>query len=32
VAISPDRKYAAGAIENERDEDLEVDGIEGGLP
>ncbi len=30
--ISPDGKYAAIAIENERDEDITVDGIEGGLP
>ncbi len=32
VAISPDGLYAAVAIENERDEDIEVDGEEGGLP
>jgi Esterase-like activity of phytase len=32
VAISPDGKYAAIAIENQRDEELEVDGVEGGLP
>ncbi len=32
VAISPDGLYAAIAIENERDEDIEVDGEEGGLP
>ena len=32
VAVSPDGRYAAIAIENERDEDVAVDGIEGGLP
>jgi hypothetical protein len=32
VAISPDRRFAAVAIENERDEDVEVGGVEGGLP
>jgi hypothetical protein len=32
IKISPDRKFAAIAIENERDEDVEVGGIEGGLP
>ncbi|UOQ87877.1 esterase-like activity of phytase family protein [Agromyces endophyticus] len=32
IAISPDRKTAAIAIENQRDEELEVDGVEGGLP
>jgi DNA-binding beta-propeller fold protein YncE len=32
VSISPDGKFAAVAIENERDEDIEVDGVEGGLP
>lgn len=32
VAISPDGRYAAIAIENERDEDVDVDGVEGGLP
>jgi len=32
VAVSPDRGYAAVAIENERDEDQVVDGVEGGLP
>ncbi len=32
VAVSPDGKYAAIAIENERDEDVTVNGIEGGLP
>lgn len=32
IAISPDGSYAAIAIENERDEDLVVDGVEGGLP
>jgi len=32
VAISPSRRFAAVAIENERDEDVVVDGVEGGLP
>lgn len=32
VASSPDGRYAAVAIENERDEDITVDGVEGGLP
>ena len=32
VASSPDGRYAAVAIENERDEDLTVDGVEEGLP
>lgn len=32
VKISPDGKYAAIAIENERDEEVEVNGVEGGLP
>lgn len=32
VKISPDEKYVAVVIENERDEDIEVDGVEGGLP
>lgn len=32
VAVSPDGRYAAVAIENERDEDVVVDGVEGGLP
>ena len=32
VKISPDRKYAAVVIENERDEEEIVDGVEGGLP
>ena len=32
VKISPDGKYVAIAIENERDEGVEVDGVEGGLP
>lgn len=32
IAISPDERYVAVAIENERDEDVEVDGVEGGLP
>jgi hypothetical protein len=32
IKISPDGKYAAIAIENERNEEVEVDGVEGGLP
>jgi len=32
IAVSPDRRYAAIAIENERDEEVTVDGVEGGLP
>lgn len=32
VAVSPDQRYGAVAIENERDEDITVDGVEGGLP
>ncbi|MGE0825735.1 MAG: esterase-like activity of phytase family protein [Candidatus Binatia bacterium] len=32
VKISPDGKYVAIAIENERNEDVEVNGVEGGLP
>jgi hypothetical protein len=32
VAVSPDQRYAAVAVENERDEDVTVDGVEGGLP
>lgn len=32
VKVSPDGRYAAVAIENERDEDITVDGVEGGLP
>lgn len=32
VAISPDGKYAAVAIENERDEDAKVNGEDGALP
>lgn len=32
VAVSPDGTFIAVAMENERDEDLEVDGVEGGLP
>jgi hypothetical protein len=32
VAVSPDGRFAAIVIENERDEDVEVDGVEGGLP
>lgn len=32
VAVSPDGRYAAIAVENERDEDIVVDGVEGGLP
>jgi hypothetical protein len=30
--ISPDHRYLAIAIENERNEDIEVGGVEGGLP
>ncbi|CAA0078488.1 Uncharacterised protein [BD1-7 clade bacterium] len=32
VAVSKDGRFAVVVIENERDEDLTVDGIEGGLP
>jgi DNA-binding beta-propeller fold protein YncE len=32
ISISADRRYAAIVIENERDEEIEVDGEEGGLP
>lgn len=32
VAVSPDGRYAAVVIENERDEDIDVGGVEGGLP
>lgn len=32
IKLSPNGQYAAVAIENERDEDVEVDGVEGGLP
>lgn len=32
VAVSPRGDVAAIAVENERDEELEVDGVEGGLP
>jgi hypothetical protein len=32
VAVSPDGKYAAIVIENERDEEVTVNGVEGGLP
>jgi Esterase-like activity of phytase len=32
VAVSPSGKFAAVAIENQRDEGVVVDGIEGGLP
>src|SRR5690606_3965218 len=32
IAVSPDGQYAAIVIENERDEDVEVGGVEGGLP
>lgn len=32
VAVSPNGRYAAVAIENERDEDVTVYGVEGGLP
>lgn len=32
VAVSPDGRVAAVAVENQRDEELVVDGVEGGLP
>lgn len=32
IAVSPDGSVAAVAIENERDEEAVVDGVEGGLP
>ncbi|TPV94988.1 MAG: esterase-like activity of phytase family protein [Myxococcales bacterium FL481] len=32
IAISADRRFAAVVLENERDEDIDVDGVEGGLP
>ncbi len=32
IKISPNGKFVAVAIENERDEDIVVDGVEGGLP
>jgi len=32
IALSPDGSVAAVAIENQRDEDVTVDGVEGGLP
>jgi hypothetical protein len=32
VAVSPDRRLAALVIENERDEEVTVDDVEGGLP
>lgn len=32
TAVSPDGRFAAVVIENERDEDIFVDGVEGGLP
>ncbi len=32
IKISPDRNYVAIVIENERDEEVTVDGVEGGLP
>jgi DNA-binding beta-propeller fold protein YncE len=32
IAISGDEKYAAIVLENQRDEDIEVNGEEGGLP
>lgn len=32
LKVSPDGHYLAIAIENERDEDVTVDGVEGGLP
>jgi hypothetical protein len=32
VAVSPDGGFAAVVVENQRDEDVVVDGVEGGLP
>lgn len=32
IKVSPDGRYAAVAIENQRDEDVVVGGVEGGLP
>jgi hypothetical protein len=32
VAVSPDGRYAAVAVENERDENVTVNGVRGGLP
>jgi len=32
IKVSPDDRYVAIAIENERDEEVEVEGVEGGLP
>jgi hypothetical protein len=32
IALSPSKDWAAIAVENERDEDVTVDGVEGGLP
>jgi hypothetical protein len=32
IAVSPDKRYAAIVIENQRDEEVSVDGVEGGLP
>ncbi len=32
IDISPDERWAAVVIENERDEELEVEGVEGALP
>ncbi len=32
LKVSPDGRYAAVVIENERDEDIVVNGVEGGLP
>jgi hypothetical protein len=32
IALSPDGRSAAVAVENQRDEELDVDGVEGGLP
>jgi hypothetical protein len=32
IKVSPDGRYAALVIENQRDEEIEVDGVEGGLP
>jgi hypothetical protein len=32
VKVSPDGRYAAVVLENQRDEEVTVDGVEGGLP
>ncbi|MGK7891435.1 MAG: hypothetical protein AB4042_19065, partial [Leptolyngbyaceae cyanobacterium] len=32
IAVSPDGNYVVVAVENERDEDKTVEGVEGGLP